>query len=184
MKNILVISGHPNIEISNANKIILDSLKENLEGVQVRYLDKIQNNYSFNVEEEQKALIEADVIIFQFPFQWFSMPAILKKWVDDVFNFGFAFGTAYKLEGKKFLISFTTGGAAEVYTKEVIGSTLEENILPLLNIGKHTKMISLPTVYSTGMTYVEGVHTAENFENLKKKATAHAEKIVEILKNA
>lgn len=67
--------------ISNANKIILDSLKENLEGVQVRYLDKIQNNYSFNVEEEQKALIEADVIIFQFPFQWFSMPGILKKMV-------------------------------------------------------------------------------------------------------
>lgn len=44
-------------------------------------------------------------------------------------------------------------------------------------------MISLPTVYSTGMTYVEGMHTAEDFENLKKKASnAHAEKIVQILK--
>uniref|UniRef100_A0A8C2TXC3 N-ribosyldihydronicotinamide:quinone dehydrogenase 2 n=1 Tax=Coturnix japonica TaxID=93934 RepID=A0A8C2TXC3_COTJA len=40
--------------------------------------------------EEQKKVQEADLLIFQFPLYWFSMPAIMKGWMDRVLVQGFA----------------------------------------------------------------------------------------------
>lgn len=37
---------------------------------------------------EINKLLWADVLILQFPLWWFSMPAILKGWVDRVFAYG------------------------------------------------------------------------------------------------
>jgi NAD(P)H dehydrogenase (quinone) len=31
-------------------------------------------------------------VIFQFPLWWFSMPAIMKGWIDRVYAYGFAYG--------------------------------------------------------------------------------------------
>lgn len=44
-----------------------------------------------DVATEQKKLKEADIVIFQFPMYWFSMPAILKGWLDRIMLEGFAF---------------------------------------------------------------------------------------------
>ena len=44
------------------------------------------------VEEEQRRLLWADVVILQFPIWWYGMPAILKGWVDRVYAYGFAYG--------------------------------------------------------------------------------------------
>uniref|UniRef100_A0A4X1SQL2 N-ribosyldihydronicotinamide:quinone dehydrogenase 2 n=1 Tax=Sus scrofa TaxID=9823 RepID=A0A4X1SQL2_PIG len=46
---------------------------------------------SSDIVEEQKKLQEADLVIFQFPLYWFSVPAILKGWMDRVLCQGFAF---------------------------------------------------------------------------------------------
>ncbi len=43
------------------------------------------------VAAEQKRLMDADAMVFFFPVWWWSMPAILKGWVDRVFTSGFAF---------------------------------------------------------------------------------------------
>lgn len=40
----------------------------------------------FNVKAEQQLLAAADRIIFQFPMYWYSAPAILKQWLDEVWN--------------------------------------------------------------------------------------------------
>lgn len=45
-----------------------------------------------DIEEEQAKLLWADAVIFQFPLWWFSMPAILKGWVERVYACGFAYG--------------------------------------------------------------------------------------------
>src|ERR1700761_4683547 len=45
-----------------------------------------------DVELEQRKLLAADAVIFQFPLWWFGMPAILKGWVDRVFAYGLAYG--------------------------------------------------------------------------------------------
>uniref|UniRef100_A0A5F8GCC3 Flavodoxin-like fold domain-containing protein n=1 Tax=Monodelphis domestica TaxID=13616 RepID=A0A5F8GCC3_MONDO len=46
---------------------------------------------SKDVVEEQKKIQEADLVIFQFPMYWLSVPAILKGWLDRVLCKGFAF---------------------------------------------------------------------------------------------
>ena len=41
---------------------------------------------------EQDKLRWADALILQFPLWWFTMPAILKGWVERVYAYGFAYG--------------------------------------------------------------------------------------------
>lgn len=43
------------------------------------------------VQEEQRKLREAELIVFQFPLWWYSVPAMLKGWIDRVFSAGFGF---------------------------------------------------------------------------------------------
>lgn len=40
----------------------------------------------FDVAAEQALLVAADRLIFQFPLYWYSAPAILKQWLDEVWN--------------------------------------------------------------------------------------------------
>ena len=40
----------------------------------------------------QVALVAADTIVFQFPFYWYSVPPLLKEWIDLVLEHGFAYG--------------------------------------------------------------------------------------------
>ena len=47
---------------------------------------------SADITSEQEKLRWADALILQFPLWWFSMPAILKGWVDRVYACGFAYG--------------------------------------------------------------------------------------------
>ncbi|XP_066482463.1 ribosyldihydronicotinamide dehydrogenase [quinone] [Tiliqua scincoides] len=78
---------------------------------------------SEDVIVEQKKVKEADLVIFQFPLYWFSMPAIMKGWLDRVFVQGFAhdFPQCFDsglLKNKLALLSFTTGGDKGMYSKE------------------------------------------------------------------
>lgn len=73
------------------------------------------------VAAEQEKLRWADLVIFQFPLWWFSIPAILKGWMDRVLAMGFAYGGAKWYDqgvfrGKKAMLSFTTGGPAHSYS--------------------------------------------------------------------
>ncbi|SNS23769.1 NAD(P)H-dependent oxidoreductase [Actinomadura mexicana] len=66
-------------------------------------------------------LLAADLLVLSFPMWWFSLPAILKGWVDRVFAMGAVFGGKYglfgdaALAGKRAMLLFTTGGACESF---------------------------------------------------------------------
>lgn len=78
---ILVISGHPHLENSNVNKVILKELEKHFgEQISIRRLDKLYLDYQINIKAEQEAIKNADFIVLQFPFYWYSMPALLKNW--------------------------------------------------------------------------------------------------------
>ena len=47
---------------------------------------------SRDIETEQAQLRWADALILQFPMWWFSMPAIMKGWVERVYAYGFGYG--------------------------------------------------------------------------------------------
>jgi NAD(P)H dehydrogenase (quinone) len=48
--------------------------------------------YSEETEAHMRRVLDADVIIPVFPVYWYSVPAILKGWIDRVWNYGFAYG--------------------------------------------------------------------------------------------
>ncbi|XP_053569069.1 ribosyldihydronicotinamide dehydrogenase [quinone] isoform X2 [Bombina bombina] len=88
------------------------------------------------ITKEQKKIQDADLIIFQFPLYWFSFPAIMKGWIDRVFIKGFAFNVPSHrcdglLQGKKALLSFTTGGTKEMYSKEGAKGDIQLVIWPI-----------------------------------------------------
>ena len=58
-------------------------------------------DFQIDVEHEQSALLAHDRVIFQFPMYWYSVPPLLKKWLDDVLTYGFAYGSSGdKLAGR------------------------------------------------------------------------------------
>jgi putative NADPH-quinone reductase len=86
------------------------------ENVVVRNLNQLYPDYKIDVKTEQEFLLKADTIIFQYPLFWYNVPSILKEWMDSVFTYGFAFGKGnYQLEGKKIIVSFTTGSWSKDY---------------------------------------------------------------------
>ncbi|MFE9723261.1 NAD(P)H-dependent oxidoreductase [Streptomyces sp. NPDC005794] len=73
------------------------------------------------VEAQLDRLLAADLLVLSFPLWWFSLPAILKGWVDRVFVMGAVFGGDHglfgdaALAGKRAMLLFTTGGPGESF---------------------------------------------------------------------
>ena len=62
-----------------------------VEGVTVNNLYEKYPDFFIDVPEEQRLLLENDIIIWHHPFYWYSAPAILKEWMDLVLQHGFAY---------------------------------------------------------------------------------------------
>lgn len=94
-----------------------------------------------DVEAEQKKLLAADALILVFPLWWFSMPAIMKGWIDRVWAFGLAYGyqgagNAHRygeggFAGKRALLAVCVGGPAEDYSARGINGELEKLLFPI-----------------------------------------------------
>jgi NAD(P)H dehydrogenase (quinone) len=97
-----------------------------------------------DVRAEQEKLLWADTVIFQFPLWWYTMPAILKGWVDRVFAFHFAYGvgvhdeTRYgerfgegTLLGRRAILSVTVGGPESHYSDRGINGPIEDLLYPI-----------------------------------------------------
>ena len=112
---ILILFAHPNQYKSKVNIPIVEALSS-LGNTTIVDLYGEYPKFQIDIEKEQERLREHDVICFQFPIQWYSTPALLKQWQDDVLEFGFAYGDGeHALKGKKFLVSFTAAGPEEAY---------------------------------------------------------------------
>ncbi|MGL5031863.1 MAG: NAD(P)H-dependent oxidoreductase [Aeromonas sp.] len=88
------------------------------------------------LEQEIQKLEAADLLIFQFPLWWFTVPAILKGWVDRVFAMGRAYGQGQvyqsgKFAGKRALLSLTTGGPAEAYLPDGFNGDINGVLRPI-----------------------------------------------------
>lgn len=117
---VLIVYSHSYQQDSVSNKAILEELAKDPDVV-IRNLEELYPTGEFDLPTEQQHLLEADAIVFQHPLFWFSVPSMLKKYMDDVFARGFTHGTGGgKLAGKKFYHSFTTGAPSDFYTEEVL----------------------------------------------------------------
>lgn len=102
MAKTLLVSGHTDLEHSVANKAIIAKLKELMPAMTVVDLGAEYPDFKIDVKKEQQRLLDADVIVLQFPIFWYSAPSILHRWMEETFVHGFSHGrTGDKLKGKK-----------------------------------------------------------------------------------
>jgi len=178
---ILVILAHPNFNLSIANKTIIEALKRSDIEVEIRDLHRLYPDFRINSKQEQEILLKYDTVVFQYPFYWYNMPAILKHWFDVVFEHQFAFGSkGDKLKGKNFLASFTVGGKEKDY------SVMEKHHFRLFEFCKNLEQTS----YFVGMNFLEPLYSfriskADGFsdEEIKNTAKTHAARLIQQLKN-
>ena len=86
-----------------------------------------QNTFSADILSEQEKVAWCDIMIWQFPLYWFSVPAILKGWIDKVFAMGKFYDNGKIYDhgfsvGKKAFLSVTTGGPEKNYVDDKYGN--------------------------------------------------------------
>jgi modulator of drug activity B len=118
LKNILIINGHQKYDSSegNLNQTLMDHMVRLLSEENKIKTTSVQNGYT--ISEEQEKFIWADVVIYQTPIYWFSVPGLLKTYMDEVYAYGVFFtgsrtyGGGGLLTNKKYMLS-TTWNAPE-----------------------------------------------------------------------
>lgn len=102
------------------------------------------NALTEDVRAEHEKLLWADALILQFPLWWYSMPAILKGWVDRVYAYGFAYGVGEHsdrywgdrfgegiLAGKRAMLLVTAGGWEEHYSARGVNGPIDDLLFPI-----------------------------------------------------
>lgn len=97
-----------------------------------------------DVKAEIEKLLWADTLILQFPLWWFTMPAILKGWIDRVYAYGFAYGVGEHsdrrwgdrygegtLAGKRAMLIVTAGGWEEHYSPRGVNGPIDDLLFPI-----------------------------------------------------
>ncbi|MFI0775113.1 NAD(P)H-dependent oxidoreductase [Streptomyces sp. NPDC021212] len=114
----LVVLAHPDLAASRVNAALAETARP-VDGVTLHDLYAAYPDLRIDVEREQRLLLEHDRIVLQFPFYWYSAPPLLKKWLDEVFLRGFAYGSqGTALRGKALLVATTAGATEEMYRPE------------------------------------------------------------------
>ncbi len=97
-----------------------------------------QSGFSPDIERELERVLWADLVIFQFPFYWFSVPAILKGWFDRVFVNGIVYGGGKwydrgGLSGRRSMLAFSTGCYPTMCGPDGINGDMSVLLWPIQN---------------------------------------------------
>lgn len=112
---VLLIVAHPAFERARVCPALVRAASE-VEGVVLHDLYEAYPEFLIDVDAEQRRLVGHEVIALQFPFFWYSTPALLKEWIDLVLTHGFAYGGGgTKLAGKTLVCGLSTGGGPAAY---------------------------------------------------------------------
>ena len=174
MKNILIISGHTDLNNSVANKKILEEIKNKLSDIEIDYLSELYPDYKIDIEKEQNKLLKADIIVLQYPVFWYSMPSLLERWMEETFKHGFSHGaTGDKLKDKKLIVSLTTGAPEEAY------DNIDDFLNPIKATCKLCNMEYIGKIVTYGVSYQLRNDKEKEIED---KVINHADRLIEIIK--
>lgn len=93
-------------------------------------------SFAPELRREMDRLLAADLLILQFPLWWYSMPAILKGWIDRVFAFGEIYGPGRTWEngvmkGKRAMLSLTTSAPPDAFMPDGRNGDMERILWPI-----------------------------------------------------
>ena len=109
-----LVAAHPNWRESRVNRRLLHAARGQ-DTVQVCDLFATYPDYHIDIAAEQARLSAAQLVVLLHPIQWYSMPALLKLWLDEVLAYGWAYGGGHALQGKDLWLVTTTGGPESAY---------------------------------------------------------------------
>ncbi|QSY97848.1 NAD(P)H-dependent oxidoreductase (plasmid) [Rhizobium bangladeshense] len=140
-----------------------------------------RNITSPDVAEEIVKLEDADLVVFQFPIWWFSMPAILKGWLDRVFVYGlFTSKERYDaghFRGKRAVVSVTAGGPESTFDHNGRNGDLDLILWPLHFTLHYMGYTVLPPFAAFGIAaairYDDGSADAQRLETYKAGLQRH-----------
>ncbi|OUL77806.1 NAD(P)H-dependent oxidoreductase [Paraburkholderia hospita] len=132
-KKTLVILAHPNLVESQINAAWQSKLEEVSDSVTIRNIYRLYPDWNIDVAAERALLESHERIFLQFPVYWYSAPPLLKKWLDDVLGYGWAYGPGGDmLAGKEIGLVVSTGSPEAAYQSDGrLGHTLDELLRPL-----------------------------------------------------
>lgn len=112
----LVVFAHPYPASSRACARLLSAIRD-LPGLEVRSLYDLYPDFDIDVPGEQRVLAAARRLVLLHPIYWYTTPALLKHWFDQVLVKGWAYGEGgTALAGKQCLWVPTTGGDEVAYS--------------------------------------------------------------------
>lgn len=171
--NTLLVYAHPNAQSFNAAlvKVIQEEIVKKGDQIKVKDLYAMNWNpvlsqkdfegyHSGNLPEdiklEQTDVAWADLVIMVAPVWWYSIPAILKGYIDRVFSLGFAYrytatGPLGLLKGKKGLFITTSGANQQDAEYGGMMKTLDRSLVGVFAFSgfaekKHHNLFAVTTI--------------------------------------
>ena len=139
---------HPSLVDSRVNRMWKEQLQASGKIATSRDMYAEYPTFEIDVAKEQALLLEHERIIFQFPVYWWSMPPLMKKWLDDVLQYQFAYGSqGDKLAGKEMQLICSAGGQAQNYNGFHMFATIPELFKPLQLTANLAQMKYAPPLY-------------------------------------
>ena len=118
MNKLLILFAHPRFEQSRSNAALLRELPQH-DQLTFHDLYELYPDFNIDIRAEKELLQRHDIIVMHHPFYWYSIPPLLKQWIDMVLEFGWAYGPGgTALKGKTVFNVITSGGTREVYQRE------------------------------------------------------------------
>jgi glutathione-regulated potassium-efflux system ancillary protein KefG len=169
MNKILILFAHPVYEKSRVQLALVRALPKS---VNITFHDLYELYPDFNIllSAEKELLLRHDIIIWQHPFYWYSIPPLLKQWIDVVLEYGWAYGPGGEaLKGKTAFNIITAGGREEAYSSTGRNRYEVDTFLtPLKQTVRLCNMVYLPPFV------VHGTHLLKP-EEIKAHAIKYAE---------
>ncbi len=169
---ILVVLAHPALEKSQVNGPMARAAST-LPNVTVHDLYEHYPQFFIDKVHEQKLIVQHDVIVLQHPLYWYSAPALLKEWLDIVFEHGFAYGRRGKgVVGRYLLNAWSAGSPRSAFFDGANPPLVPQLMRPFQCTAEYCGMNYLPPLchFNTGeMTARDVDAAAERYAALLKR---------------
>ncbi len=161
-----VVYAHPYPTRSISSRALLEVFLQRKD-VSVHALYDLYPDGDIDVQAEQAALSATQNIVWLAPLYWYSVPALMKQWFDQVLTRGWAYGREGKaLVGRRCLWVTTTGGHVHDYSNQGMHQRpFEDFIAPIEQTARFCGMDWQPPFV---------VHGAHQQDAAQREATRHA----------
>jgi glutathione-regulated potassium-efflux system ancillary protein KefG len=172
-QKILILLAHPAVHQSKINQQLSAAIKQ-VPGVTVHDLYEMYPDFYINVKREQDLLRAHDIVAFMHPIYWYSVPALLKEWMDRVLEYGFAYGEkGTALHGKTLLSIISAGDSEAVYQPTGKNRhTMQQLLAPISQTASFCGMHYLPPFVVYDAFHIDETAISEQAASLKRLLVA------------